>query len=200
MVKQYPIQMHILIRTSQAVTIFNSGSKANALPQYAQALSNYRISNEQSVSDVQNALINTIKPIADKHNLTFVSGSESGNSTDLPEHTLSLSFWRDLEPSPISSHKTLAWKYFSGVIKHVFDEPGAGNDVLVAPTITQGNTDTKYFWNLSSQIYRFGPVRGWYDEGWGGIHDVNERIALDVHLDGILFYHEFIRVFDEVDL
>lgn len=38
-----------MIRTSQAVTILNSGSKANALPQYAEALVNYRISNEQSL-------------------------------------------------------------------------------------------------------------------------------------------------------
>jgi Gly-Xaa carboxypeptidase len=60
-------------------------------------------------------------------------------------NTLSLSWWRSLEPSPISTHKSDAWKYFSGVIKHVFDEEGEGNDVLVAPTIAQGNTDTKYY-------------------------------------------------------
>jgi Gly-Xaa carboxypeptidase len=60
----------------------------------------------------------------------------------------------------------------------VFDEDGEGNDVLVAPTIAQGNTDTKYYWDLTSQIYRFGPLRAWHDKGWGGIHDVNERVSL----------------------
>jgi len=60
-------------------------------------------------------------------------------------NTLSLSRWRSLEPSPISTRKSDAWKYFSGVIKHVFDEEGEGNDVLAAPKIAQGNTDTKYY-------------------------------------------------------
>jgi Gly-Xaa carboxypeptidase len=170
----------ILIRTSQAATIFNSGSKSNALPQYATADVNYRISNEQSVSDVQTALINTIKPIALKHNLDFITREETDNSTSaLPEGTLSLSWWRSLEPSPVSTHKSDSWKYFSGVIKHVFDEEGEGKDVLVAPSITQGNTDTKYYWNLTGQIYRFGPVRAWHDEGWGGVHDVNERVSVE---------------------
>lgn len=190
----------ILLRTSQAVTIFNSGSKSNALPQYAQSLVNYRISNEESVSYVQSHIASTVSPIASKHNLTFVSGPEDSNSSSLPENTLSVSFRIPLEPSPVSSHKTSAWKYFSGVIKHVFDEEGEGNDVLVTPTIAQGNTDTKYFWNLTSQIYRFGPLRQWHDEGWGGLHDVNERIAIEAHLEAILFYHEFVRVFDEVEL
>lgn len=169
----------IMIRTSQAVTIFNSGSKSNALPQYAEALVNYRISNEQSLSALYSALSASIGPVAKKHNLTFTTHIVNGSSpsNDIPEYTLSLSFLRSLEPSPVSSHNTEAWRLFSGVIKHVFDEEGDGNDVLVAPTIAQGNTDTKYYWDLAKQIYRFGPLRAWHDEGWGGIHDVNERVS-----------------------
>jgi Gly-Xaa carboxypeptidase len=168
----------ILLRTSQAATIFNSGSKSNALPQFATAYVNYRISNEQSVSEVQTALINTLSPIASKHNLHFLTREEADNNTSsLPEGTLSLSWLRSLELSLVSTHKSSSWKYFSGVIKHVFDEEGEGRDVLVAPTIAQGNTDTKYYWGLTGQIYRFGPVRRWHDEGWGGVHDVNERVS-----------------------
>lgn len=29
---------------------------------------------------------------------------------------------------------------------------------------------------------------------------VNERISIEAHLETILFYHEFIRVFDEAEL
>ncbi|RDW61468.1 hypothetical protein BP5796_11360 [Coleophoma crateriformis] len=191
----------VYLRTSQAVTIFKSGSKANALPQFAEALVNYRISNEETLLDVRSVLIDSVKPVAEKHNLEFVTRDEKDNATTyLPEWTLSLSWWRSLEPSPVSTHKSNSWRYFSGVIKHVFDEPGDRNDVVVTPTMAQGNTDTKYFWNLSTQIYRFGPLRAWHDKGWGGLHDVNERISWESHMESILFYHEFIRVFDEADL
>lgn len=163
----------VMIRTSQAVTIFNSGSKANALPQYAETLINYRISIEESLSHVYAAISKSIAPIAKKHNLAFNTHiiHNSSGPADIPLNSLSVSFWRGLEPSPTSSHNTEAWRHFSGVIKHVFDEEGEGKDVLVAPTLAQGNTDTKYFWNLSDQIYRFGPLRAWHDQGWGGIHD-----------------------------
>ena len=168
----------VLLRTSQAVTIFKSGSKSNALPQFAEAVVNYRVSNEQSLQDVQTALIKTVKPIAESHDLRFIARYEEDNTTAaLPEFTMSLSWWRSLVPSPVSTVKSDSWKYFAGVIKHVFDEPGEGRDVLVAPTIAQGNTDTRYYWRLSDQIYRFGPIRAWHDEGWGGIHDVNERVS-----------------------
>lgn len=175
----------ILLRTSQAVTIFHAGNKANALPAFAEALVNYRISNEEALSDVQAAILSTVLPLALKHGLQLIQRSESDESTtELPQYAMSLSWWRNLEPSPVSTHKSDAWKYFSGVIKHVFDEEGEGKDVVVAPTISEGNTDTKYFWDLSPQIYRFGPLRIWHDEGWGGIHDVNERVSLPVASDG----------------
>ncbi|KAH8648179.1 hypothetical protein BGZ60DRAFT_223907 [Tricladium varicosporioides] len=191
----------ILLRTSQAVDIFKAGSKSNALPQFAEAIVNYRISNEDTVSAVQSAIVNTLKPMLKEYGLKMVVGDEEDNSTAiLPEGSISINWWRKLEPSPVSSHKSEVWRYFSGVIKHVFDEPGEESSVIVAPTIAQGNTDTKYFWDLTPQIYRFGPVRAWHDEGWGGVHDVNERISLEAHLECILFYHEFIRVFDEAKL
>ncbi|KAL1890312.1 Gly-Xaa carboxypeptidase [Sporothrix stenoceras] len=190
-----------LLHTTQAVTIFHAGNKANALPAYANALVNYRVSSLEDLASVQSKLIATLEPLAKELGLTFYHGVQDEEDDFLPENSLRLSWRRtQLEPSPVSTTSSSSWTYFSGVIKHVFDEPGAGNDVLVTPAYAGGNTDTKYFWDLSSQIYRFGPLRAWHDEGWGGVHDVNERIALDAHLEAILFYHEFIRVFDEAEL
>jgi len=67
--------LDILLRISQAVTIFNSGSKANALPQYAEALIKYRIPNEQSLADIQTAITNSISPVAKKHGMFNASPS-----------------------------------------------------------------------------------------------------------------------------
>lgn len=191
-----------LLHTTQAVTLFHAGNKANALPAYASALVNYRVSSLETLAAVQAKLVATVAPVAEELGLAFSYGVQDEEEDDpLPENALRLSWRRtQLEPSPVSATTSPSWTYFSGVIKHVFDAPGVGNDVLVTPAYAGGNTDTKYFWDLSSQIYRFGPLRAWHDEGWGGVHDVNERIALDAHLEAILFYHEFVRVFDEAIL
>lgn len=171
------------LHTTQAVTIFNAGNKANALPNYAHALVNYRVSDADNLSGVISKLKNTLKPIAEKHNLTFTANEHPpGETNQVPEHAFNLGWRSSLKPSPVSSTHSSSWKYFSGVIKHVFDEATHGedgrSDVVVAPVLAGGNTDTRYFWELSEQIYRFGPYREWHDSGWGGIHDVNERVSL----------------------
>ncbi|KUL89885.1 hypothetical protein ZTR_02970 [Talaromyces verruculosus] len=200
LVKEDP-ESDIYLHTTQAITIFNSGNKANVIPENAEMLANYRISNEENISIVQERIVETIKPLAEKFNLRLIVREEDDDDKELPVNSFSISWWRRIEPSPVSSHESSpVWNHLAGVIKHVFDEPGDGNDVIVAPTMAVGNTDTKYYWDLSEQIYRFGPVRIWHDEGWGNLHSVNERIALDAHMESLTFYHELIRVFDEADL
>ncbi|OAA56195.1 carboxypeptidase s [Niveomyces insectorum RCEF 264] len=202
-------QVASLLHTTQAVTIFRAGNKANALPAFADAVVNYRVSSDETLDAVRAKLIRTLRPVAKKLGLAFTYGAEpepAGDGEDnpaveVPEYTMHLSWEHNgLEPSPVSSTASPSWTYLSGVIRHVFDEPGTGNDVLVMPMYAGGNTDTRYYWDLSPQIYRFAAMRAWHDKGEGGIHDVNERIAIDAHLEGILFFHEFIRVFDEADL
>ncbi|CAH0032656.1 unnamed protein product [Clonostachys rhizophaga] len=193
-----------LFHTTQAVTIFQGGNKANALPAFANGLINYRVSSTETVGQVREKLINTLKPVADKFGLKFTAGPKPGVGeppAEVPEYTLALS-WNNaaLESSPVTSTDSPTWSALSGVIKHVFDEPVDGGDVTVAPMQIIGNTDTRYYWDLSPQIYRFGPGRDRHNDGPGGIHDVNEHVPIEVHLEAILFFHEFIRVFDEADL
>lgn len=177
LVKEDP-ESDIYLHTTQAITIFNSGNKANVIPENAEMLANYRISNEENISIVQERIVETIKPLTEKFNLRLIVREEDDDDKELPLNSFSISWWRRIEPSPVSSHQSSpVWNHLAGVIKHVFDEPGDGNDVIVAPTLAVGNTDTKYYWDLSEQIYRFGPVRIWYDEGWGNLHSVNERVC-----------------------
>lgn len=192
------------LHTTQAVTIFNAGNKANALPNYAKAIVNYRVSSEDGIAVLIAKLEDTLSPVAKRHNLTFNSSLYTpDNPPSIPEHTLDFSYRPSLEPSPISSTNSSSWRYFSGVIKHVFDErtestrieqsksirsqnhertwsedEDGRDDIIVSPVLAGGNTNTRYFWDLSEQIYLFGPYREWHDEGWGGIHDVNERVRV----------------------
>lgn len=53
-----------------------------------------------------------------------------------------------------------------------------------------GNTDTRFMWNLSKNIYRFTPASR---SGDLGIHTVNERLEFLEHLKGVFFFHELIR-------
>ena len=169
----------IYLHTTQAVTIFHSGDKSNSIPANAEMLVNYRISIDENITWVQDAIVQTLRPIASKFALNFVVREEDDEATvDLPTNTLSISWWRHIEPAPVSTHNSVVWKHLSGVIKHVFDEPGEGNDVLVTPSLAVGMTDTKYYWDLSDQIYRFGPLRAWHDKGWGNLHSVNERVCV----------------------
>lgn len=76
-----------------------------------------------------------------------------------------------------------------------------------------GNTDTRYYWNLSQHIYRFTPADR---NGNLGIHTVDEHLLFDDHisgefffcslyrrllmnmsLQGIWFFHELLRNADE---
>jgi len=75
-----------------------------------------------------------------------------------------------LEPAPktpISNEdeNAKAWRLFSSVIRNVWkvdehgemDESEAGEGIIVAPSLMQGNTDTQRYWGFTKNIFRFGP-------------------------------------------
>jgi len=61
-----------------------------------------------------------------------------------------------------------------------------------------GNTDTRYYWDLSPQIYRWSPWRASHDPRGTRMHTVDERMPIKGLVEMVKFYHEFIRVLDEV--
>lgn len=102
-----------------------------------------------------------------------------GNDTSTGRITLEY-FDEPLEPAPVSPTDTEAYKIFSGTIKQVL-----GHDIVVSPSIMTGNTDTKYMWGLTRNIYRFTPMRE--GERLNG-HTVDERIRMNGHLEAVRFY------------
>ncbi|KAJ2983610.1 hypothetical protein NUW58_g6222 [Xylaria curta] len=69
----------------------------------------------------------------------------------------------------------------------------------MAPALMTGNTDTKYYWDLTKHIFRYGP--GYDPEqgfGLGGIHTVNEKISVAAHTAGVQWTLKHKTTFREV--
>ncbi|KAJ3316360.1 hypothetical protein HDU76_001863 [Blyttiomyces sp. JEL0837] len=111
-----------------------------------------------------------------------------------------------LQPAPISPSDGLEWDVLAGTIHHVLGRSeldwGKGgdevaSDLIVGPMVMPANTDTRQYWDLTRNIYRFHPVPF---EQLLGIHTVNERIGVNGYIRAVAFFHELIRNWDEKDV
>ncbi|CAK1363761.1 unnamed protein product [Cercospora beticola] len=182
-----------LMQTSQAVDLIHGGTKTNALPETAVATVNHRINIGDQPETIFNHLAQILKPVAKKYNLTlhaFDGEAAAYNSISLgPRHTV-------LRPAPVTPTNTdsvTPYAVLSGTIRALH-----GEDTIVAPAIMTGNTDTRYYWNLTRHIFRFGP--GYIKEtasDLGNIHTVDESIAVTNHLKVVRWFTLFLRNIDE---
>ncbi|KAL2868410.1 Gly-Xaa carboxypeptidase [Aspergillus lucknowensis] len=194
------------LQSSQAADIFNGGVKSNALPEKVRTVVNYRVGLHQTPDMVQERAEKIIEPIIAKYNLTWSRFSDTGNvgadsGVGKGGH-LTLSTSRPpLSPAPVSPtdiETSPVWARFAGVTRSVFESVPSlrGKTVVVSGDIMTGNTDTRFYWNLSRNIYRWSPAR----EGRAlNIHTVDERIGIDAHLEAMMLYYDLIRAFDQWD-
>lgn len=181
------ISERYLMQTSQAVDLISGGVKINALPEKVYAVINHRIAVESRSEDVRSNIQTVIESeILERFSMSLDAwGSVSGNTSTTAVGRITLSdFDKPLEPAPVSPFDSDAYKTFTGTIKQTF-----GEDYVVAPSLMTGNTDTKFYWDLSRNIYRFSPVR---DEGRANVHTVDERIGMKEHIEGVRFYTQMI--------
>ena len=59
-----------------------------------------------------------------------------------------------------------------------------------------GNTDTKFYWELSRDIWRFTPIK---ENGRGNAHTVDEFVGAKDHVGAFGFYVKLIRGADSGD-
>jgi carboxypeptidase PM20D1 len=156
-----------IVRTTTAVTIINGGNKRNVLPNTAKVHLNFRISPLDSVQKV----IDHVKE-------TFLS----------TDPRFEFKVLDSLEPAPISSPDSNAFKQFATAIRTTFPH------VLVTPGVMVGNTDTRHFWGLSDNIYRFSP-NILTQELVDTFHNVNERISKENMMNVINFYQQLLLQF-----
>lgn len=152
-----------MLRTTTAPTIFQSGTKENVLPSRARAVVNFRLLPGDSVDGVL------------KHIRNSVADGRVRINKLLPFN----------EPSAVSNLKSENFRTLQVTIREVFP------NVLVTPALLMGGTDTKYYAGLSSDIYRFAPIRLGPDD-LSRIHGTNERIAIKNFEECVRFYYQLL--------
>jgi carboxypeptidase PM20D1 len=152
------------VRTTTAATMFEGSVKDNVLPSRARAVVNFRILPGDSVEGVL------------AHVRTVVDDSRVEAGT--------LSF--QSEPSTVSRTDSPGWGALQKSIRQVFPES------LVAPYLTVGATDARYFTGLSDSIYRFVPLR-LVREDLARVHGRDERVSVQGYADAVRFYAQYLR-------
>lgn len=185
-----------LMQTSQAVDVITGGVKVNALPERTEVVINHRINVGEQPKLVWDRIEKLAKPLAKKYNLTlhaFDGTKEAPLSISLSpsETTLAVAPITPTDVDVVSPYAILA-----GTVRAVY-----GEDIVVAPGIMTGNTDTRYYWNLTRNIFRFGP--GFdpdNDNGLGNIHTVDEKVSVVNHVNAAKWFMLFVRNMDEAGL
>ncbi|KAF8609702.1 carboxypeptidase S [Ceratobasidium sp. AG-I] len=184
-----------LLRNTQAADMILGGVKSNALPELASAVVNHRIRTDSSVSELQESITKKLLPLAEKFNLTLSSFSQA-NLTTGGSGTLTLSdaWGTALDPAPVTpteGDEAAAYRLLSGVIRHTSGE----KVTAVSPAIMSGNTDTRYYWNVTPNIFRYSHLSE--EDVYNGAHTINEATRASGFVEQIQFFKNLILTADD---
>ena len=158
-----------LIRTTLAPTMLEGSVKENILAARARAVVNVRI---HPADDLDDVLEHVKRIIGDARVMVRV----------LDDNTI--------EPSGLSPVDAPAFRVLHRAIREQFP------DVVVAPGLVLGATDSRHYRGLTDNIYRFLPIRiGARDVA--RIHGTDERLSVEQYADAIAFYTRLIRHMSE---
>ncbi|KAK3688714.1 hypothetical protein B0T22DRAFT_161211 [Podospora appendiculata] len=191
--KQGP-EIKYLMQTSQAVDVIAGGVKINALPESVTVKVNHRINVGDTAQLVYGRLTKLAGAVADKFNLTL--HAFDGGKSEAPS-SITLAASRNAIPvAPVTPVDEKPFEVLAGTIRALY-----GEEVVVTPGIMTGNTDTRYYWDLTRHIFRFGPGYDPDDEaGIGSIHTVNEKVSVLQHVNAVKWFTLFVLNMDEAEL
>ncbi|MFA5449474.1 MAG: M20/M25/M40 family metallo-hydrolase [Clostridia bacterium] len=150
-----------LVRTTLAPTQAKGSGAPNVLPPKATANINCRINPGETAESVREYLQ---KIVGKKVKVTLDKGY--------------------IDPSPISDTKSHAYSVLTKTIAEVFD------GYISAPFLFIAATDSKYYYKLTDNVYRFTPFEKTEDDT-NRIHALNERQSVDSLASGVEFYIRF---------
>ncbi|MDN4503895.1 M20 family peptidase [Alteromonadaceae bacterium BrNp21-10] len=151
------------IRTTIAPTMLKGSSKSNILPTEAEAVVNFRIFPNDNIASIQAH----IEKVVDDPRVKISSFMANEASTAAPTDSFG---YRLIEQS----------------IRRLDDS------ILVAPYLVLGGTDSKHFYPLSDNVYRFMMVR-LNSDSLKRFHGVNEQIPVKDYLQAIQLYYALLK-------
>ncbi|WP_235298560.1 M20/M25/M40 family metallo-hydrolase [Portibacter marinus] len=158
-----------LIKTTLAPTIIKGGIMDNVLPSHAEATINVRIVPGETVASV----VDYVRDVIDDPRVKI-----SAEAVNQPRN-----------PTAISPTTNDEFKTIRKSIYQVF------GDVVVAPGLVIGGTDSRHYAEVSDAIYRFMPVMV-SNVDLEGIHGVNEKLSVENYKRMVAFYENLIKNFN----
>ena len=153
-----------MMRTTTALTVINAGNADNVLPGRANALVNFRLAPGDSSDQVVEHVSKVLaNPAIQVEKAVGFSEASRVAATDAPGFRLINQTLRQLHA-----------------------------DVVVAPGLMLGATDSRHFGEVADNIYKFSPVRA-TSEDLKRFHGTNERISSANYAELIQFYHQLLR-------
>ena len=154
------------LRTTIAVTQLEGSVQENVLPQEARAVVNLRLHPRDSIASA----------------LAHVEAAVDDARVAVRPVTASI----HSEPSPVSSTTAEGWQVIARSIREVNPE------VVVAPGVMIGGTDSRWYVPLADDVYRFHPA--WLGPGdTDRIHGTDERISTENLADYVRFYRRVLQ-------
>lgn len=141
-----------MVRTTTAVTMFNSGVKENVVPQVAEAAVNFR----RLPSMTPTKLLDAVREIIDD------PGIEIEFSEVVPPG----------EVLPVADKNGPGFRMIESAIHAVVP------DAVVVPALLIATSDTRHYGKLTPNIYRFHTVTVSGNDA-AAAHGTNERAAID---------------------
>ncbi|HEY5492227.1 MAG TPA: M20/M25/M40 family metallo-hydrolase [Gemmatimonadaceae bacterium] len=155
-----------MLRTTTAATIVSGGVKANVLPIDARATVNFRIRPGESIASVTERVRQVIGD-------TAVKIEAVGFRT---------------EPSAVSDASGAGFKALEKSLREIYPDP----NLVVAPYLVVGGTDSRIWSELSNQTFRFLAAPATAD-ALTRAHGTNERMTLAGYVTAVRFYERLIR-------
>lgn len=158
------------LRTTTAVTMMNAGTKENVLPIEAKAVVNFRILQGDTVDGIGD-------------HLKRVINNPEVNVQRYGEHEV-------FEAGRVSSREDAGFRLIERTARQVLPE------CAVAPSLVLGATDSKRYYDVSRDQYRFQPMI-FTEEDLATIHGTDERIAIENLERAIHFYAQLLKNADQ---
>ena len=152
-----------LLRTTTALTLFHAGNADNVLPGRASASVNFRMIPGDRSDQVVERVVKTV-----------------ANPGIKVEKAAGFS-----EASKVAAIDAPGFAFINRTLRQLHA------DVVVAPGLMLGATDSRHFAAVADNIYKFSPVRA-APEDLKRFHGTNERISTANYVEMIQFYHQLI--------